>query len=802
MTTQTNSRNPIGSTTMKALAVGLLVLTMIASLLAPSQAQASAFPGKNGKIVFDSERTKGVGVDNPGGDDEIFTMNPNGSGLKQLTHNTVEDAVPSYSSNGKKIVFRRQVSGSNLEIFVMNADGTGQKNLSKNPADDDNPSFSPTGKRILFDSRRNGNLSDIYVMNADGSGQKHLTTDSNSEFNATFSPKGNKIAFEKLQVGRPVIFTMNADGTQQTPLTANGATNEGPTFSPDGNRIAFASNRDGGTNIDDFDIFVMSADGSTAPNRLTNSTATEDEPAFSPDGKKIAYTSNRDGGDEDIFVMDSVFGDDTQTNITSTFTAFDFTADWQPLAGNFTVTSSSDPGDGVCNADCTLQEAITASNGIAGSKMNNIRFNIPGTGVHTINPQTPLPQITRPVTIDGYSQPGASPNTAAKGTNAALKIELNGKDSTGTAESPNGLSIESSNVVVRGLVINRFIDQGINVGFDDLTNVTLAGNFVGTDPSGTIALGNGGDGIEMDASHSVVGGTAPAARNLISGNDVDGLSVSGFGKKVRVDGNLVGTKADGISALGNGFNGVDVAGGSTGVSILGNAIFSNSQLGIDIGVNGRTVNDGDDLSTPQVDPDSDTGANNLQNFPVLTSAKTVSGKTTINGKLNSNPNKAFTVQFFSNPSGTDEGRTPIGQKSVTTGASGNASFTFSPASKVAAGQTVTATATDASGNTSEFSAPRTVALATGSALSPETTRLSGPSGTTNNPTADFKFTSPDPEATFECSLDGGAYYPCSSPENINRLSEGRHTFAVRAVDKEGRVDQSPAQWIWAVERNK
>jgi Tol biopolymer transport system component len=687
-----------------ALLVALLMAAMVAALMTSTQAHASAFPGKNGRIVFISERTNGTGVDNPGGDREVFTMNPDGTGLKQLTHNTVEDGVPSYSPDGKKIVFRRQVSASNTEIFVMNAVGTGQKNLTNKPADDDNPSFSPSGKKILFDSDRNSNQ-DIYVMNADGSGQKRLTTDPDSDFDATFSPRGNKIAFERIQSGSPVIFAMNVDGTQQTPLTANGARNEGPTFSPDGNRIAFASNRDGGTNIDDYDIFVMSADGSTAPNRLTNSGATEDEPAFSPDGKKIAYTSNRDGGDEDIFVMDSVFGDDVQKNITSTSGAFDFTADWQPLAGNFTVTSASDPGDGLCNADCTLQEAITASNGIAGSKMNNIRFNIPGTGVHTINPQTPLPQITRPVTIDGYTQPGASPNTAAKGTNAALKIELDGQDSTGPAESPHGLFIDSSNVVVRGLVVNRFHNEGIEVTNHGETNVTLAGNFVGTDPSGTIDLGNEGDGIGFGASNSAVGGSSVADRNIISGNDVDGLSLVD-GRDVLIKGNLIGVKSDGVGALGNGLNGVDLS-HTLRNSILSNSIFSNGELGIDLGVNGRTLNDGDAPGTPQVDPDSDTGANNLQNFPVLTSARSASGKTTIKGKLNSTPNKTFKVQLFSSPKDTDEGKTFIGQEVVTTDGSGNGSFAFSPANNAALGQEITATATGA-GNTSEFSAPRTV----------------------------------------------------------------------------------------------
>ena len=145
---------------------------------------------------------------------------------------------------------------------------------------------------------------------------------------------------------------------------------------------------------------------------------------------------------------------------------------------------------------------------------------------------------------------------------------------------------------------------------------------------------------------------------------------------------------------------------------------------------------------------------------------------------------------------------------MTTGADGKATFTFSPAARVPVGQTVTATAAlsgrvlaEEESGTSEFSAPKSVALSSASALSSETTKVSGPSGLTKSPTAHFKFSSPDEGATFECSLDGGTYYPCSSPENIHGLPEGRHTFSVRALEEGGTADPSPAAWIWAVDRN-
>ncbi|HEX5849244.1 MAG TPA: CSLREA domain-containing protein [Rubrobacter sp.] len=832
---KTNVENPTGSTTIKTLVVGALILTMIVvSLMAPSQAHASAFPGANGKIVFSSSRSTGTGVDNPEHDSEIFTMNPDGTGLKQLTKNNLNDFAASYSADGKKIVFQSDRTG-NFEVFVMNADGTAQTNLTKNPATDTRPSFSPEGKKILFDSARGStpNNRDVFIMNSDGTGQKPLTTDPEEDSDATFSPSGDKIAFVSRRVDPQNnadgdIFTMNPDGTGQTRLTENAFEEGNPAFSPSGNEIAFATNRLGGGNPEDFDIFVMTSDGST-PTNFTGSAAKDTQPAFSPDGRKLLFVSTRDGGDEDVFVMDLPSGTN-QTDITPNQNS-DFAPDWQPVAKTFIVTSAADPGDGACDSNCTLREAINASNQTPGSLQNTIRFNIAGSGVQTITPTSNLPAITRPVLIDGYTQPGASPNTLATGgTNAALKVELNGINTSG---SGSGLELQSSNNVIRGLVINRF-STGIGVfnfsGPQGTSGNRFEGNFIGTDPTGKLRRDND-IGVHIDGgSRNAVGGTTPAARNLISGNG-EGIELSSGAQDNRLLGNLIGTTAGGAAPLGNDFWGVamfnsstsnnrigdgtavgsniiafnerdgielDFPDSDTGNQISRNSIFSNGGLGIDL--IGPTETDDTNISTPNDAGDADAGPNNLQNKPVLASAKNSSTKTTIIGKLDSTPGKTFKIEFYSNPSG-NEGKKFIGQKSVTTGSNGNASFTFSPASKILTGQSVTATATDSSGNTSEFSAPRTVALSTGSDLTPQTIKLSGPSGVTSSPSAHFRFESPDPGVTFECSLDGGEYYECSSPENINRLSDGRHVFEVRAVDEEGNADPSPATWIWAVDRN-
>jgi hypothetical protein len=152
-----------------------------------------------------------------------------------------------------------------------------------------------------------------------------------------------------------------------------------------------------------------------------------------------------------------------------------------------------------------------------------------------------------------------------------------------------------------------------------------------------------------------------------------------------------------INADGNRVLGVSILSG-TANSILRNYIFSNGALGIDLGVDGPTPND---------PGDGDDGPNELQNKPLLTSAVSSSGTTTIKGRLNSNPNDTFAMQFFGNLPGTDEGKTFLGQK-VKTDSDGLVRFRKKVTPAVKAGREITATATDSGDNTSELSAPETV----------------------------------------------------------------------------------------------
>jgi CSLREA domain-containing protein len=236
-------------------------------------------------------------------------------------------------------------------------------------------------------------------------------------------------------------------------------------------------------------------------------------------------------------------------------------------AAEFTVNSTNDtedvdPGDGVCAvnnipgfAGCTLRAAIQEANAFRGK--DTIGFDIGGASeVKTISPSSDLPEITDPVIINGYTQPGVSENTSAEGPiNAVLKIELDG-----TTAGGDGLRIESSGSVVRGLAINHF-SNGIFINGTDARNNKVEGNFIGTDPGGTQARGNG-QGVLIDGSSNTIGGTSPASRNIVSGNNFLGIIIGGDRNKI--EGNLIGTEKDGASALSNHGEGVNLTGEASG----------------------------------------------------------------------------------------------------------------------------------------------------------------------------------------------------------------------------------------------
>ena len=297
----------------------LILLSLLAFLATPSISHA-AFPGTNGKIAFESTRNSTSG--------QIYTMNPDGSGVTQLTFTSADNVFPEWSADGQKIVFDSLRDG-NHEIYVMNGDGSGQTRLTNNTDIDTIATWSPDGTKIAFISYRDGN-EEIYVMNADGTGQTNLTNHSANDAGPAWSADGTKIAFQSNRNGFGQIFVMNTDGSSVTQLTSSG-NNGGANWSPDGSKIAFHSDRNCGGCGTPFNVYVMNADG-TGQTQLVLDPVYSSAPAWSPDGTKIVFESQRDGNYE-VYVANA--DGSGQTNLTSN-SAVDFRPDWGRFTYKFT----------------------------------------------------------------------------------------------------------------------------------------------------------------------------------------------------------------------------------------------------------------------------------------------------------------------------------------------------------------------------------------------------------------------------------------------------------------------------------
>jgi titin len=520
-------------------------------------------------------------------------------------------------------------------------------------------------------------------------------------------------------------------------------------------------------------------------------------------------------------------------------------------AATITVTGNGNTSavDGVV----TLAEAIASIN--SGSNVNadvvasgsygvsdTINFAIAGAGVHTILVDSAL-VLNKPAKIDGYTQPGASANTngPAQGSNANLQVQVSiqnlgafalygggstvqglvingnslilrnfggntiagnffGTDPAGAVAAPqtspgvvadifidwsspnntiggtspaarnvisgggngDGIYVSSSGNLIQGNLIGtnaagssaiaNYYGIGISLGGADnnviggttaaarnvvsgntlvgievdTLNNQVQGNYVGTDVTGSAALGNGTWGIVVGGgSNEVIGGTAVGAGNVVSGNGVAGIVIPNGISGITVAGNFIGTDATGTKMVcGHTMAGIEVSGGGntiggsqagaanviafnkgdgvrvdgqTGNSILHNSIFSNTNGGIRLGSNGPNTND---------PGDGDNGPNGFQNFPVLSVAGVGSSGYDIGATLDSHVG-VYHFEFFANKScgyyGRGEGRSFLGAADVASDAAGLTQF---PTQLFATppGQTaISATATDSAGNTSEFS---------------------------------------------------------------------------------------------------
>jgi TolB protein len=281
-----------------------------ATACAASPADA-ALPGQNGQIAFSSDRD---------GNREIYVINPDGSGLANVTNDAATDDWPTVGPatsssngpvefvffasdrNGDSDVFRTTTSGSPAQptttgpgsqtqpakwpggdfdyLYLGDQEGNNEiyandflnSNVTNNPASDTAPAASADLNKIAFVSDRDGN-NEVYTYN---NGLARLTNDPASDAAPNLSPDSTSIAFETNRDGNNEIYVMNVDGTGQTRLTNDAASDRQPAWSPDGTKIVFQTNRDG-----NFELYTMNADG-TGQTRLTNSRGADVNPDWGP----------------------------------------------------------------------------------------------------------------------------------------------------------------------------------------------------------------------------------------------------------------------------------------------------------------------------------------------------------------------------------------------------------------------------------------------------------------------------------------------------------------------------------------
>jgi hypothetical protein len=427
-------------------------------------------------------------------------------------------------------------------------------------------------------------------------------------------------------------------------------------------------------------------------------------------------------------------------------------------AATFTVTNTNDSGTG------SLRQAITDAN--ASAPPATVAFNI-GSGVQTIVPLSVLPTVAWGVTVDGSTQPGYAGTPLIELNDSLIPVAPSGScfaslgriraiavnrcsgrgliinsggqvtacfigtDVTGHTALPNGVGVTVFSSFGSGYaLIGGPADADGNLISGNHLNVIVTGpteishNKIGTDVTGETAMGfNGSEAISIQytsdilihdnviAAHSMGIECFYSDRTLINNNRI-GISASGHPLPNTVGIHVyqsnfteIGTAGGNVIAY-NTSAGVEMDGASIRNIVRGNSIHHNG-IGIDLSTS-YTI----DGVTPNDTGDGDAGPNALQNFPVITSVSSISGQTTITGTINTTPNQLVSLDFYVSSqcsnSGFGEGEAPLTTATVQTDGSGNASFALTVAASLNAGTVVAATATDPFGNTSEFSACRTV----------------------------------------------------------------------------------------------
>jgi TolB protein len=267
-------------------AVSLAAATALALAVPGASAPAGATsPGKPGRIVFSSNDT---------GRFHVYTVNRNGTGLRQLTHGSGEEVTAAFSPDGRHIAYAENLTGARYELYLMNADGTHQHRISHDGGTDWMPSWSPDGRHIAFEHYQSGQER-IAVVDADGTHEHYLTPGLAFDGRPAWSPDGRHIAFSTTRYGtNNQIAIMRTDGSGTTRVTDDSTTDVDPEWSPVGNELTYTATD---TVHSDSAIWEVDPTG-LAPTQLTFPTSGhyDQSATWSPDGAQILYSTYPSAG--------------------------------------------------------------------------------------------------------------------------------------------------------------------------------------------------------------------------------------------------------------------------------------------------------------------------------------------------------------------------------------------------------------------------------------------------------------------------------------------------------------------------
>ena len=227
---------------------------------------------------------------NFGGNKEIYVMDVDGGGRRQITKNKSINIKPRWNAPGSSLCFTSYVNG-NPDLYVADLLKSQVRRISARTGINTGCSWAPSGDRIALTLSPGGD-SDIFTIDpVAGSQIARLTASPGIDVSPSFSPDGSRVAFVSERGGGPQIYVMNADGSNAKRVSFSGTHNTDPSWSPKGDKIAFVG-RDGG-----FDVFTVNVDGS-GMERVTQGAGDNEDPSWSPEGDFLVFSSTRTGSEQ------------------------------------------------------------------------------------------------------------------------------------------------------------------------------------------------------------------------------------------------------------------------------------------------------------------------------------------------------------------------------------------------------------------------------------------------------------------------------------------------------------------------